>query len=84
MRDFGLAVAAVAAFVSGASAQDGRFYVGISVNDGSLGKASESVAGCAESERYWRRQRPGSRGRADPVYGFMSANQARLLGFTRS
>ena len=39
MRDVGLAVAAVAAFASGASAQDGRFYVGISANAGALGVA---------------------------------------------
>ncbi|MCY4075156.1 MAG: hypothetical protein OXH04_06985 [Acidobacteria bacterium] len=43
MRDVGLAVAAVAAFASGASAQDGRFYVGISANGGALGVAYEKT-----------------------------------------
>ena len=43
IRDVGLAVAAVAAFVSGASAQDGRFYVGISASAGALGAAYEKT-----------------------------------------
>ena len=43
MRDVGLAVAAAAACVSGASAQDGRFYVGISANAGALGAAYEKT-----------------------------------------
>ena len=43
MREVGLAVAAAAACVSGASAQDGRFYVGISANAGALGAAYEKT-----------------------------------------
>ena len=43
MREVGLAVAAVAALVSGASAHDGRFYVRILANAGSLGTASEKI-----------------------------------------
>ena len=43
MREVGLAVAAAAACVSGASAQDGRFYVGISASAGALGAAYEKT-----------------------------------------
>ena len=43
MRVVGLAVAAVAAFASASSAQDGRFYVGISANAGALGTAYEKT-----------------------------------------
>ena len=43
MRDIVLAVAAAAAFVSAANAQDGRFYVGLSASGGSLGAAYEKT-----------------------------------------
>ena len=44
-----------------------------------LRRCAGRTGACAKSERYWQKQRPGSRGRPDPGdLPFMSANQARF------